>query len=148
MKDKALAAEQTAGRGPEDYSSILLLLSEIKEGLRINWIPQLSQVPQRLNTDLHCESGACSEAESTVRTGGAAGCRDSDQPPSSQPQKPPLTSGQHNLTEQLCSHDSFLQMSQPHHSFNLFIFLILVKFVFSQLSNRASKDLKLQAHCG
>lgn len=38
--------------GSEDYSSISLLLSEIKEGLRINWIPQLRQFPQRSSIDL------------------------------------------------------------------------------------------------
>lgn len=38
--------------GREDYSSISLLLSEIKDGLRINWISPLSRFPQRSNTDI------------------------------------------------------------------------------------------------
>lgn len=37
--------------GREDYSSISLLLSEIKDGLRINWISPLSRFPQRSNAD-------------------------------------------------------------------------------------------------
>lgn len=37
--------------GQEDYSSISLLLSEIKDGLRINWISPLSRFPQRSNAD-------------------------------------------------------------------------------------------------
>lgn len=66
----------------EHYSSISLLLSEIKEGLRINWVPQLSRSPQRLNPS-HSAAG---RRQSLSRVSDR--CRDLNQQPSTQPTAP------------------------------------------------------------
>lgn len=129
--------------GSEDYSAISLLLSEIKEGLRINWIPQLSQFPQRSSIDLKYVRLSLQWTE--VHSHNRAGCCQSlsahkllqgFEPATFHlaPHSPRLCSLKHKDTEQARSHYSTLAelptaffRSRPlelDHSFILFIFCL------------------------